>query len=77
MDAYVNLPLTRDEYHTLVRLLGHHTTGKKLDRLYSQLIKLRPMEVTIAENKGPLCSATPSGSRDLYGTRPVVALDNE
>jgi hypothetical protein len=75
MDAFVSLSLSRDEYHHLVRLLGHHTCGAGLDRAYNRLVTLRPLEASIAESKGPLCAASPASARDLYGDRPVISIE--
>jgi hypothetical protein len=76
MDKFVNLPLTREEYHALVRLIGHHTCGDGMQHVYTRLVQLRPLEATIAENMGPLCRERPQDAADLYGDRPVVRVGN-
>lgn len=75
MHEFVALNMNRDEYHTLVRLLGHHTSGDALQPLYERLVALRPIEAAIAENKGPLCTTPPEDCADLYGKRPLVKAD--
>lgn len=75
MQEFVALNMNREEYHTLVRLLGHHTSGEALDPLYERLCELRPIEAAIATNKGPLCIAPPKDCADLYGKRPMVKVD--
>lgn len=75
MHEFVSLNLSRDEYHTLVRLLGHHTTGTAIQPMYERLVALRPIEAAIAENMGPLCKSTPVDCHDLYGKRPLVMAD--
>lgn len=75
MHEFVALNMNREEYHLLVRLIGHHTSGLSLDPLYERLCELRPIEASIATNKGPLCMAPPKDSADLYGKRPMVKVD--
>lgn len=69
------LKLSRREYELLVRLLGHHTTGGGLDRVFSELMDGRPDAATIADNKGPLCKDTPTAAKVFYGNRPVVEVE--
>lgn len=75
MERYVSLDLNRDEFHNLVRLLGHHTCGAGMQTVYERLFNTRRMEATIAENKGPLCRDHPIAARDIYGDRPVVRVE--
>lgn len=75
MPEFVALKMSRDEYHTLVRLVGHHTCGDGLESVYSRLVELRPIEAAIAENMGPLCNDHPIAAKDIYGDRPVVRVN--
>lgn len=78
MHEFVALKMNRDEYHLLVRLIGHHTSGDgggKLSALYERLCDLRPIEAAIATNKGPLATSIPQACKDIYGDRPMVNID--
>lgn len=75
MEEFVALNMSRDEYHMLVRLLGHHTAGDALNSVYLRLCALRPNEAAIAENKGPLCTTPPEDCADLYGQRPIINVN--
>lgn len=74
MHEFVGLKLNREEYHYLVRLVGHHTTGNGLEALYERLCELRPIEAAIATNKGPLAMSSPKACKDIYGERPMVKV---
>lgn len=74
MHEFVALNMSREEYLTLVRLVGHHTSGNALQPLYERLVALRPIEAAIAENKGPLNMTPPEMCADLYGKRPMVEI---
>lgn len=75
MNDFAALNMSRDEYHILVRLLGHHTAGEALRPVYERLCALCPIEAAIAENMGPLCMTPPKDCADLYGQRPMVNVN--
>ena len=67
------LKLSMREFDVLVRLIGHHTSGGGLERVYGAMVKDRPYEANEACNRGPLPSN--EDGKDFYSGRPMVETD--
>ena len=68
-DLTHTMSMTRDEYIIVARMIAHHATGDKLDRLYQAIFET--VDGKRAENMGPL----DSGMSGFYPGRPIVRAE--